>query len=146
MRISRFLAGSALTGAALLALTTPAATAAPATGLDVTALTLSVGYGETDSLHPGEIAVLSCNPALGTHPSPVRACRSLNRVGGDIAKLAPKDGYVCTLDYSPRTVTAKGTYRGKELSWQQHFPNTCTMIAETGDLYTFASGNARPLS
>lgn len=144
MRTSHLFASTALTAAALFALT-PAATAAPENGLDVTALTLSVSYGETDSLVPDETAVLACNPALGTHPSPTRACRSLARAGGDINKLAPKDGYACTLDYSPRTVHAEGTYRGKKLSWQARFPNGCTMIAETGDLFTFTTGHDLPL-
>ncbi|MGW0516956.1 SSI family serine proteinase inhibitor [Crossiella sp. NPDC003009] len=144
MRTSHLLASTALTAAALFAMT-PAATAATNSGLDVTAMTLTVAYGEQDSLLPDETAVLGCNPALGTHPSPTRACRSLARAHGDIAKLAPKDGYACTLDYHPRTVTAKGTYRGKELSWQGKFPNSCTMLAETGDLFTFADGHGLPL-
>ncbi|MGO1054567.1 SSI family serine proteinase inhibitor [Crossiella sp. CA198] len=144
MRTSHLLASTALTAAALFAMT-PAATAASTSGLDVSAMTLSVSYGETDSLVPDESAILACNPALGTHPSPTRACRSLARANGDIARLAPKDGYACTLDYQPRSVSVKGTYRGKELDWQGRFPNTCTMLAETGDLFTFAGGPALPL-
>ena len=35
------------------------------------------------------------------------------------------------------TVSARGTHRGRPVSWQKTFPNACTLHAATGPVFDF---------
>ncbi|GAA4015595.1 protease inhibitor [Allokutzneria multivorans] len=139
MRALRLLSCVALSGAALLASVTTASatTAAPVELVAPSALTLTVTHDGITSEAP-KVALLSCNPASGTHPKAADACRDLQLAQGDFARLNPIGRRAaCTMEYDPFEVTATGTWRGKPVTHKATYSNGCVMAASTGAVYRF---------
>ncbi|MFC5663150.1 SSI family serine proteinase inhibitor [Kitasatospora misakiensis] len=115
-------------------LASTASTAAVAAG---TGVRLTVAHGATPTAGTPHVAALHCPPGgATTHPDPVAACRLLDSVNGDLARLDVDPG-VCTQEYDPYTVTASGTYRGRPLSFQQTYGNHCVLLRTTGAFFDF---------
>ncbi|MFE4723948.1 SSI family serine proteinase inhibitor [Streptomyces sp. NPDC056728] len=126
-----------LVAAALTALAAAVTAAGPARATDPPAaqgvfLTVS---GDQGSWMRGEL--LRCEPeAWGHHPHASEACGALDRAHGNLDALVT-DPELCTQVYAPVTVSARGTYRGKQITWQKTFANACTMEASTGSVFRF---------
>jgi hypothetical protein len=108
-----------------------AATAAPVG----TQLTLTIANGES----PAPVVrrtVLRCTPTGGTHPRAAAACTALRKVDGNLAKLNVAAG-VCTMEYAPRTVTATGTWAGRQVRFRHTYGNQCVMRNQAGPVYRF---------
>lgn len=91
--------------------------------------------GDQGSWMRGEL--LRCEPeAWGHHPHASEACGALDRAHGNLDALVA-DPEMCTQVYAPVTVSANGTYRGKQVTWQKTFANACTMEASTGYVFRF---------
>lgn len=80
---------------------------------------------------PDRGAHLTCAPTGGNHPSPRKACEQLDAAGGEVAEIPADDG-MCTAEYQPVTVIARGVWRGQQRTYQQEFPNHCTAVRDTG--------------
>lgn len=78
---------------------------------------------------------LRCGPLGGDHPAPVRACAALTGVGGDFTRLHGTG--LCTLEYRPTTVTARGVWRGSLITKQRTYPNRCALLRATGAVFAF---------
>ena len=98
----------------------------PASAAD--SLTLSL----TDSYGHGDTVSLTCEPTGGTHPDAEAACTALAAVNGQISRIPPESGVVCTADYDPTTATASGYWRGLVIDYRQTFTNPCFANVETG--------------
>ncbi|MET7539346.1 SSI family serine proteinase inhibitor [Streptomyces sp. NPDC005507] len=91
--------------------------------------------GDQGAWMRGEL--LRCEPeARGHHPHASEACGALDGAHGDLDALVA-DPEMCTQVYAPVTVSASGTYRGKQITWQKTFANACTMEASTGYVFRF---------
>ncbi|MCX5080207.1 SSI family serine proteinase inhibitor [Streptomyces sp. NPDC056121] len=91
--------------------------------------------GDQGSWIRGEL--LRCEPeAWGHHPHASEACGALDRAHGNLDALVA-DPEMCTQVYAPVTVSASGTYRGKQITWQKTYANACTMQASTGYVFRF---------
>ncbi len=102
-----------------------------------TALRLTVAHGATPTTGTPHLATLQCPPGSSTsHPDPLTACRLLDSVNGDLARLDVDPG-ACTQEYDPYTVTAAGTYRGRPLSFQQTYGNHCVLLRTAGAFFDF---------
>jgi hypothetical protein len=112
----------------------PVASAASAAPV-ATQLTLTIATGESPTPVVRR-AVLRCNPAGGSHPRPVAACAALRKVDGNLAKLNVTGG-VCTMEYVPRTVTATGTWSGRQVRFQHTYGNPCVMRNQAGPVFRF---------
>lgn len=82
-------------------------------------------------------ATLACDPDGGSHPTPTAACDRLREVNGDFSKLRPRPGTICPAVYSPVTVTASGTWRGKTVSFKKTYGNRCELDAATKPIFGF---------
>lgn len=85
-------------------------------------------------------ARLSCGPAAGiadTHPHPRAACRQLAAVDGHISRIPPVRDVMCTMEYAPVVVTAKGIWNGEPRTYENRFSNRCVAVQATGG-YVFA--------
>lgn len=126
-------AAVATAGAAALALP-----AAPATAADEPApepqsrllLTMSPGV-----FTPGSTFSLECRPPGGDHPDPVAACAELAAVDGDFDKLEPTGTMGCHTVRDPVTVTATGTWHGREVSYTETFASSCAAIVATNFVF-----------
>lgn len=76
-------------------------------------------------------ATLKCRPTGGTHPHKKKACVQLITAGGDIAAIPPVDG-LCTTEYAPVTLRAKGTWDGTRYEYENVFGNRCVGNLQTG--------------
>ncbi|WP_433869949.1 SSI family serine proteinase inhibitor [Saccharopolyspora sp. CA-218241] len=127
---------------ATAALAGVAAAPAAASPEPVSALRLAV-HGEAvgSTAEPGaalRTALLTCDPAGGTHPKAEAACTDLAGVRGDLTALAEsRPAKMCPLIYQPVTVTAQGTWRGKPVSFEQTFSNDCVATSSTGEVFAF---------
>ncbi|MGW4890873.1 SSI family serine proteinase inhibitor [Kitasatospora sp. NPDC004240] len=100
-----------------------------------TRLTLSVRPGEADGSSAARTATLTCAPGVGgTHPAPEEACRLLDTVDGDPALLNADPG-TCTMEYSPYTARAEGTYRGRPVAFEETYGNRCDLRRRAGALF-----------
>jgi hypothetical protein len=99
-------------------------------------MTLSVNDGETYDPATARSVKLTCDPAGGTHPDPKTACKQLDGVNGDFAKLDVNPG-PCFLIYKPVTATAKGFWRGTTVDFQQTYANSCVLARQTGAVFAF---------
>ncbi|WP_020666218.1 SSI family serine proteinase inhibitor [Amycolatopsis nigrescens] len=79
---------------------------------------------------------LSCEPSGGSHPTSDAACETLKKVNGDFSRL-PVAERACVLIYAPVNVEVTGSWRGKPVSFQREYPNTCVASAESTDVFTF---------
>ncbi|MGH4034075.1 subtilase-type protease inhibitor [Actinomycetota bacterium Odt1-20B] len=113
-------------GATLLIAT--AGTAAAASPEPQSRLVIGVGHGENaQSMRAERTVSLGCAPSVtGDHPHAVKACEDLMRVDGAFDSLAGlNQNKACTLEYRPVTVTVDGYWKGKRVSYEHTFPNTC---------------------
>ncbi|MFF8377934.1 SSI family serine proteinase inhibitor [Streptomyces sp. NPDC015661] len=110
-----------------------AATAAP-TALDAhIRLTATRAQGETVLF--GSVW-LDCPGGERNHPHARAACADLQRAGGDFDRLPGGIG-ICSNDATPVTVTADGTYRGREVHWERTFVDECALGVATGRVFDF---------
>ncbi len=120
---------------AVLGLASPAAAAAtgpgaaprPTTDL-VLSYTADAGYAAA--------VTLTCDPAGGAHPKPVKACATLKKVAGDPGRLKPAPA-MCTMEYAPITAEITGTFKGRTVHWSKTFGNPCDLARATGVLFAF---------
>ena len=112
-----------------------AATNSPAMNVKrPTALVLTVAKGESGQ--PAQRrAVLTCQPAGGTHQKARNACTELAKVGGRFAELQLGGG-MCTMQYDPVTVTANGLWKGRKVAYRHTFGNACTLATTTGPVFS----------
>ncbi|MFG1664998.1 subtilase-type protease inhibitor [Streptomyces sp. Y7] len=141
-RMARWaLSGALLTAAVAGPLSTPAHSA-PASLYAPSALVFTTGHGETAMTATPERAVtLNCAyTTSGTHPDPRQACAELDRVNGDLGRLATlrgnEAGRPCTKEYRPVVVTIQGAWRGTRVNYEHTFANSC--IKETQGAAAFA--------
>lgn len=80
---------------------------------------------------------LRCDPPGGSHPRARDACRALAAAGGDLTKLAHARDVACVAVYDPVAVRARGTWRGRPMTYDATFSNRCTMTAATGAVFAF---------
>ncbi|WP_018680302.1 SSI family serine proteinase inhibitor [Actinokineospora enzanensis] len=129
---------TALTGFAVLGLL--AAGAVPA--LADTAGTpagLAISIIGTDGI---DSAQLNCDPTDGsTHPTPGRACASLDKVDGDFNAL-PDTGRLCPYNYDPVTVTVDGTWGAREVHFTHDYPNQCVAEVTSDDVFNLRKNPA----
>ncbi|GAB2745270.1 hypothetical protein GCM10027174_18920 [Salinifilum aidingensis] len=121
-------AGLALSPAVASAAANPDPAAEPADSM----LTLTVQ--KQDSARSA--AVLTCDPAGGSHPAARQACASLASANGKLNTLK-SDEMRCTMEYAPVTATATGDWRGEPVRFQKEYSNSCRMQAETGKIFQF---------
>lgn len=81
-----------------------------------------------------ERATLRCEPIGGSHRRAGAACAALRKVNGDFAALSVSDG-ACTLEYTPVTVTAQGTWKGRPVRYQRTYGNGCALRTGTGPVF-----------
>lgn len=98
-------------------------------------LVLTVARGERSSPATRQ-ATLTCGPAGGSHRDARKACAAIAAVGGRLDKLVPSQT-MCTMQYDPVTVTAKGQWRGSALRYTHTFSNACVLGADTGPVFAF---------
>lgn len=119
------LRGGLLAAAALLlATTTPAPAAATSPG---NWLYLTVTRRDTRG------TLLLCDPPAG-HARAADACAELGAAGGDIGRIPPKDA-ICTMQYAPVTVRARGEWSGRPVAYERTFSNGCVLAARTGSVF-----------
>jgi hypothetical protein len=82
-------------------------------------------------------ANLYCEPAGGTHPQAQVACDELAHSDGHVEAVEDLPDVACTFEYRPVRVTAIGTWRGEERSFDHTFPNACAMRVDTGTVFQF---------
>ncbi|MBF8190475.1 proteinase inhibitor I4 serpin [Nonomuraea sp. K274] len=75
---------------------------------------------------------LHCGPVGGDHPNARAACRLLQRVDGDPAKLNVTPDATCTKELQPHVAAVVGRWHGKVVRWAKVFPNGCLMKAAAG--------------
>jgi hypothetical protein len=126
-----FLAAATLAGTALV----PAlANAEPATGVNGSALNLSV-HAETRG-EPPRSALLTCHPSGGSHPNADAACQALGEVNGDFNLLGGGHS-ICTQNYAPVKVAARGNWQGRPVNFEKTYSNSCIAESETGKVFVF---------
>ncbi len=131
----RFLATVVTSGLASLAVLGMSLTPAHAETSSRPTLILTIADGE--SPQPWDRAAsLFCRPPGGTHPEAAAACSQLDRVGGDIDALSAQP-MLCTYEYAPVTVTARGHWDDREIDYRETFANRCVMLRETGAVFAF---------
>ncbi|MFE5813298.1 subtilase-type protease inhibitor [Streptomyces sp. NPDC056479] len=135
------MSGVLLTAAVAGPLSTPAHSA-PASLYAPSALVLTTGHGESAvSATPERAVTLNCAyTTSGTHPDSRQACAELDRVNGDLDRLATlrgnDTGRPCTREYRPVVVTIVGVWRGTRVNYEHTFANSC--IKETQGASAFA--------
>lgn len=82
-------------------------------------------------------ADLTCFPTGGTHSTPWSACSALKKAKGDLDKLRPQDWKVCTKEYNPVILSAKGHWKGDKVTWAKMFGNECEGHQETSGIFDF---------
>ncbi|ELS50317.1 putative Subtilisin-trypsin inhibitor, SIL13 [Streptomyces viridochromogenes Tue57] len=116
---------------------------APASPYAPSALVLTTGHGERAATTTPERAVtLNCAyTTSGTHPDPRRACTDLDRVNGDLDRLATlrsgESERYCTKEYRPVVVTIQGVWRGTRVNYEHTFPNACIKETQGASVFAF---------
>lgn len=82
-------------------------------------------------------ADLTCLPTGGTHSNPWSACSVLKEAKGDLDDLAPQDWKVCTKEYNPVILSAKGHWKGEKVTWSKMFGNECEGHRQTSGIFDF---------
>ncbi|MEV4943411.1 SSI family serine proteinase inhibitor [Streptomyces zaomyceticus] len=44
---------------------------------------------------------------------------------------------ICTTEYVPVTLTARGTYKGRAVDWSKTYPNICAAVRDPGAVFCF---------
>ncbi|MEU9890356.1 SSI family serine proteinase inhibitor [Sphaerisporangium sp. NPDC051011] len=102
-----------------------AITPAPAPGADVPVrLVISRAH-----VHPGDVKSwsLKCAPTGGSHPAAEKACAMLRAIRGDLDKIRPRPGLVCTTEHDPYDVRIRGVYDGRPVVFAQRYANGCVL-------------------
>ncbi|MGP4020422.1 SSI family serine proteinase inhibitor [Saccharopolyspora sp. 5N708] len=81
-------------------------------------------------------ALLTCEPAGGSHPHASAACQTLDAVNGDFNLLSGGHS-MCPLVYKPVKLTAKGNWHGRPVTFEKTFSNDCVAEAATGKVFAF---------
>ncbi|MFE7447317.1 subtilase-type protease inhibitor [Streptomyces chartreusis] len=148
-RMARWaMSGALLTAAVAGPLSTPAhsapADSAPASLYAPSALVLTTGHGERAVTTTPERAVtLNCAYITsGTHPDPRQACAELDRVNGDLGRLATlrgndAAGRPCTKEYRPVVITIQGIWRGTRVNYEHTFANSCVKETQGASAFAF---------
>lgn len=71
------------------------------------------------------------------HPNRASACADLAAADGDFDRLPGQETALCSNDSSLITVTADGTYGGREVHWRQVYGNDCVLALATGKVFDF---------
>jgi hypothetical protein len=112
------LRGCLVVVALALSVATVAAASTPATRLAIAV------YPKGGDLAPVHRYTLSCNPAAGTVPRPVRACRALARMTDPFAPVAPRT--VCAqLTLGPQEAVVTGVLRGRRVRTRLNLRGSC---------------------
>jgi hypothetical protein len=98
-------------------------------------LTLTVVSMVGPRSRPREVR-LWCDPARGTHPRRIEACRVLEQAQGDPARIRPYPG-LCNRQYDPVRATAIGVWGRRPIRYSRTFTNPCMMRSETGPVFAF---------
>ncbi|AJF70309.1 SSI family serine proteinase inhibitor [Streptomyces vietnamensis] len=114
----------------------PAATAAPAPVQD-TRLQLTVERTENGQDTVGVVWLDCPDSGRPAHPHRAEACADLEAAGGDFDRLPGRDTAVCSNEATPVTVTADGSYHGREVHWTDTYENDCTRQLATGNVFEF---------
>lgn len=131
-------AGLAATAASVLPAAAPAAASstAPATATSLTNLTFTkTGTTWTGPLNKS--VTLQCEPTGGTHPTADDACTKLIAVNGQFALLPWAQGYGCTADWMPVTVTVTGTWRYQSVYFTKTYGNDCEAAVGSNFVFRF---------
>ncbi|WP_424536083.1 SSI family serine proteinase inhibitor [Sphaerisporangium viridialbum] len=99
-------------------------------------LALAIHHGDK-SFPPDRILTLQCSPPGGSHPKAAEACKALEAVGGDPAKLNVSPGTVCPQVSEPVSLAAIGMWDGGRIKWEHTFGNACLLRSATGPVYAF---------
>ncbi|MFP8941279.1 subtilase-type protease inhibitor [Streptomyces fenghuangensis] len=133
------LAAACLAGPAATATAAPSPAAADRpSGPSV--LVLTAAAGENPATAPERRSTtLVCPPGSGgTHPDPERACAALRSVDGEVGALVETDAdRVCPMIWDPVTITARGFWEGRQVSYERTFANSCVMEGATGPVFSF---------
>ncbi|MEU0569765.1 SSI family serine proteinase inhibitor [Nonomuraea sp. NPDC005983] len=122
-------AAAAIAALPLLGFAATVAHAASDQGLNLTVS--GNGHGWVRSVQ------LTCVPApSGYHPHAKEACAAIDTAGGDLNAL-PVAPRTCGEEHNPVTASATGTWRGRPISWQKTFDNSCKLDAATGLVFRF---------
>jgi hypothetical protein len=133
--LRRLLVGATATATLAAGLVSLPSSAFASTRSAPTALLLTVAAGE-DGAPVSRVAVLTCEPAGGSHPAAGQACGELASAAGDIAALSEDPG-PCTMIYNPVTVTARGWWRGHVTSFHATYANPCVLRRQTRAIFEF---------
>jgi len=123
---------SRLSGA-LLAVVLSVVAAGTASADQTSYLSLAIASPEG----PVKVVTLECAPAGGNHPNPKAACADLTTADGDLNQVGGDQTTACTLEYRPVNASARGHWEGKPISWEEEFPNNCTLATSTGTVFEF---------
>lgn len=140
-RVATRLIGSAAVAAAALAVLAVMPASADPAGASPAPSSLNLTVREGDGA-PQKIALLSCDPAGGSHPQAGAACDELRAVGGNFEQLGtsgvgPSPRPVCTMEYRPVTVSAHGRWEGHSVEFEKTFSNSCMLNSRTGVVFQF---------
>ena len=81
---------------------------------------------------------LECDPTGGSHPNAKAACQDLLAADGELDQIGGDDQLTaCTMEYRPVTASANGQWNGKPVTWNEEFPNNCTLTTATGTVFDF---------
>ncbi|MFG2794343.1 SSI family serine proteinase inhibitor [Streptomyces sp. NPDC048419] len=126
----RTVAAAALAAALAGPLSLPAHSA-PTSLYAPSALVMTTGRGENASTAaPDRAVTVNCAyTTTGTHPDPRQACADLDRVNGNLDRLATLRSNEakppCTMEYRPVVVTVQGVWRGTRVNYEHTFANSC---------------------
>lgn len=131
-----------ITGLALALVTSLAGSPTPAEGAAVPMARLRLTViDESRPVPVSRWVSLTCDPAGGTHPRAVEACRELHL---NLAPIAgrPADAITgltarCTTEYAPRTILAEGHWSRRAIRHRADYGNDCLLRAATGTVYQF---------
>lgn len=133
--LRRLLASAIVTTALTAGIVSLPSSASASTRPARSVLFLTVAHGEGGGT-VSWAAVLTCDPAGGSHPAAQEACDELAAVTGDIAALSEDPG-PCTMIYDPVTVTAEGWWRGQMKSFRATYANSCVLYRQTRGIFDF---------
>lgn len=141
--MTRWAMTGALLATALAGPLSVPAHSAPASLYAPSSLVLTTGHGESATASTPERAVtLNCAFATsGTHPDSRNACADLDRVDGDLNRLATLRANTaerpCTREYRPVVVTVQGVWRGIRVNYEHTFANSCIKETQGASVFDF---------
>jgi len=128
---------SRLSGALLAVVLSVVATGLAVTGTASAHQTSYLSLAIVSPEGPVKVVTLECDPAGGTHPNSKAACADLATADGDLDQVVDDQLVACTLEYRPVTASAHGHWEGRPVTWNQEYPNDCTLTTDTGTVFRF---------